>query len=130
MRLPRIKSEGPGFYHCISRVIERRFILQDREKEVFCALMRKTEAFCGVRILTYSVLSNHFHVLVYVPEREDLSDAELISHTKNAPHAALLQTGENPILKRADFDRWIAVIEVMSGLPAMLCAPDGTSGRS
>jgi REP element-mobilizing transposase RayT len=56
--------------------------LQDREKEVFCSLMRKTEAFCGVRILTYSVLSNHYHILVYVPEREDISDAELISRLR------------------------------------------------
>ena len=82
MRLPRIKAEGPGFYHCISRVIERRFILQNREKEIFCSLMRKTEAFCGVRILTYALLSNHFHILVYVPEREDLSDAELTNRLR------------------------------------------------
>lgn len=82
MRLPRIKAEGPGFYHCISRVIERRFILQEREKEVFCTLMRKAEAFCGVRILTYALLSNHFHILVYVPEREDISDAELLNRLR------------------------------------------------
>ncbi len=44
--------------------------------------MRKTEAFCGVQILTYALLSNHFHILVYVPEREDISDAELISRLR------------------------------------------------
>lgn len=90
MRLPRVKAEGPGFYHCISRVIDRRFILQAREKEVFCRLMRKTEAFCGVRILTYALLSNHFHLLVYVPEREALSDAELIQRLRIFYGASLI----------------------------------------
>ena len=31
--------------------------------------MRKAEAFSGVRVLTYAVMSNHFHLLVEVPER-------------------------------------------------------------
>ena len=35
MRLPRITAEGSGFYHCLSRVIDRRFILQNLEKEHF-----------------------------------------------------------------------------------------------
>ena len=28
MRLPRIKAEGQSFYHCVSRVVDRQFILQ------------------------------------------------------------------------------------------------------
>jgi hypothetical protein len=26
MRFPRVKADGQGFYHCVSRVVERRFI--------------------------------------------------------------------------------------------------------
>jgi hypothetical protein len=28
MRMSRVKAEGQGFYHCISRIIERRYIFQ------------------------------------------------------------------------------------------------------
>jgi len=30
--------------------------------------MRKLEAFCGVEVLTYCLMSNHFHLLVRVPD--------------------------------------------------------------
>lgn len=78
MRGARIKAEGAGHYHCISRIIERRMVLGEKEKECFRKMMRKVEDFSGVQILTYAILNNHFHTLLYVPEAEDISDEELI----------------------------------------------------
>lgn len=78
MRSARVKMDGGGYYHCMSRVIERRMILGDVEKETFRRMMRKVAGFCGVEVLTYSVMTNHFHILLRVPEREELSDAELV----------------------------------------------------
>ncbi|HAB18938.1 MAG TPA: transposase [Verrucomicrobiota bacterium] len=72
MRLPRLKApEGHtvAYYHCLSRVVDRQFVLGEVEREQFVRLMREYEAFCGVRILTYCILSNHFHILIEVPER-------------------------------------------------------------
>ena len=72
MRRPRFKAppEHPlGYYHCISRVVDRRFVFGPEEKEQFVAFMRLYERFCGVRVVTYCVMSNHFHVLVEVPQR-------------------------------------------------------------
>ncbi len=77
MRTARIKGEGGDYYHCMSRVIERKFVLGDAERERFRRLLRACEAFCGVRVLTYALLSNHFHLLVEVPERGEPEDAEL-----------------------------------------------------
>ncbi len=34
MRRVRIKAEGAGYYHCVSRIIERRHILAEAEKEL------------------------------------------------------------------------------------------------
>jgi REP element-mobilizing transposase RayT len=34
--------------------------------------------YCGVQIVTYAILSNHFHVLIRVPKRQEVSDAELM----------------------------------------------------
>jgi len=77
MRTARIKGGGGDVYHCMSRVIERRFVLGDLERERFRKLMRACEAFCGVRVLTYALMSNHFHLLVEVPERGEPEDGEL-----------------------------------------------------
>jgi putative transposase len=83
MRFPRIKAEGQGFYHCVSRLVDRLFIfLSDghgsTEAERFVRLMRRLEAFSGVRILDYTLMSNHFHLLCQVPEPKDLSELELL----------------------------------------------------
>jgi len=78
MRKARIKEEGPGFYHCFSRVVDRRMVIDDYEKETFHTLMRNMEGFSGVDVLTYSILDNHWHMLLYVPEREEVDDAEFV----------------------------------------------------
>ena len=84
MRFPRVKADGHGFYHCVSRVVEGRFIFQtsghgSTEAEHFIKLMRCLEAFSGIRVLTYALMSNHFHLLCEVPEPKTLSEAEVVS---------------------------------------------------
>jgi REP element-mobilizing transposase RayT len=78
MRHARAKVEGTGCYHVVSRIVDRAFKMDDGEKEIFRRMMRKAEAFSGVRVLTYAVMSNHFHVLVEVPERGEVGEAELL----------------------------------------------------
>ena len=78
MRVARILGEGEAFYHVLSRVVDRRLILDDTEKERFRRLMRAVEAFSGCQVLTWICLSNHFHICLRVPEPEPVSDRELI----------------------------------------------------
>ena len=75
----------PAIYHCISRVVDRRFVLGPAEKEQFVRYMRAYEAFGQLRVLAFSVMSNHFHLLLEVPsppERRgaDWSDEEFLHH--------------------------------------------------
>jgi putative transposase len=84
MRRPRIKAQGLGFYHCISRSVEGRVIFPNsgvasEEGEKFVQLMCKLEQFCGVRVLTFALMSTHYHILCEVPEPIELSDAELLT---------------------------------------------------
>ena len=74
----RVLGEGASYYHAMSRITERRFYLGAREKEHFRGMMRRVADFSGVEVLTYTVLDNHFHLLIRVPERVDISDAELL----------------------------------------------------
>jgi hypothetical protein len=41
MRQARIRGQGLSYYHVISHVVDRRFILGDEEREHFVVLMRK-----------------------------------------------------------------------------------------
>jgi len=70
----------PAIYHCISRVVDRRFVFGDDEREQFRMFMRMQENFSGCRVLSYCVMSNHFHILLEVPPMAEggLTDAELL----------------------------------------------------
>jgi putative transposase len=70
----------PAIYHCISRVVDRRFAFEADEREHFRMFMRMQENFSGCRVLAYCVMSNHFHLLLEVPPMPEggISDAELL----------------------------------------------------
>ncbi len=65
-------------YHCVTRTVNGEFLFDDRAKEVLRKQLWAAASFCGVQVLTYCIMSNHFHVLVRVPEWKDLPDKELI----------------------------------------------------
>ncbi len=72
MPRPRLKAAPDlslAYYHCVSRIVDRRYIFEPAEKEHFVRLLRECAEFCEVRVLTYCLMSNHFHVLVEVPRR-------------------------------------------------------------
>jgi hypothetical protein len=46
--------------------------MRDAEKKHFHDWMRRLELFCGVHVLTYCLMENHFHLLVRVPRRDAL----------------------------------------------------------
>jgi putative transposase len=83
MRFPRVKVQGRGFYHCISRLVHGLFIFgtsggRCSEAEEFLSLMHRWAAFSGIRILEYVLMANHFHILCEVPEPKPLTQSELL----------------------------------------------------
>ena len=63
--------EGQEYaYHVMSRTTGGEFLFGDEEKEGLRKLIWKMATFFGVRVLTYCVMDNHFHVLVRVRDRE------------------------------------------------------------
>ncbi len=48
-------------------------VFEAKDKEIFRKILRNQEAFSGVRIVTYCLMSNHFHLLLEVPDRETLA---------------------------------------------------------
>ena len=81
-----------AIYHCVSRVVDRRFILGDEQKGRFMTILRKLERFSGVRVLTYCLMDNHFHVLLQVPEPEELTVDEILERVR-ALHGIEIMNG-------------------------------------
>ena len=65
-------------YHLISRVAHRAFFLDEGERTWLVGLIRRVARFSGVDVLAYSVMSNHFHLFVYIGYPEPLGDAEIV----------------------------------------------------
>ncbi|HTZ20184.1 MAG TPA: transposase [Opitutaceae bacterium] len=81
MRTARIKVKaevGEAVYHCMTRTVNGERILDDTAREVLRKQLWQIADYCGVQILTYAILSNHFHVLVRVPQRQLPPDVELL----------------------------------------------------
>ena len=88
MRQGRIKApEEPAFavYHCINRIVDRRFVLGEVEKQKFFDFTREYEFFCGVTCVTQSIMDNHFHLVVLVPKAPatPLTDEELLTRIES-----------------------------------------------
>ena len=62
----------------MTRTVNGAFLLDDPAKEVLRKQLWQIAAYCGIRVLTYAIMSNHFHVLVRVHKAGGLSDAELL----------------------------------------------------
>ncbi len=82
MRQPRLKissCEAAARYHTMSRAVNGEFYFrQATAKECFCQMMWKVAEFCGVQVLTFAVMANHFHLEVHVPVMGPVSDEELL----------------------------------------------------
>ena len=63
----------------MSRTVSGQKIFGDREKEQLRRELWRVCAYCGIDLITFAVMANHFHVLVHVPKRRPVSDAELIA---------------------------------------------------
>ncbi|MCH7229212.1 transposase, partial [Haloferula sp. A504] len=87
-------------YHVMSRTAGGEMLFGDVEKEAFCRIMRRLERFAGVEVLTYAVMSNHFHLLVRVPDREKFlqrfevegGEQQLLEHLKLLYSRSYLQS--------------------------------------
>ncbi|MFO8026183.1 MAG: transposase [Opitutales bacterium] len=102
MRSNRLKAFGSeACYHCMTRTVNGERLFGEREKEVLRKMIWQAADFSGVRVLTYCIMANHFHVLVHVPEPEELSDAELMRRYKVLyPKPTKYQTASIKVLEK------------------------------
>ncbi len=76
MRKPRrmLLVEGSQCFHVVLRVNGRHFLLGEEAKERFATLLRKVERFANVTVVTWTMLDNHLHLVLQVPETIGVDD--------------------------------------------------------
>lgn len=73
--------DGETCLHVMSRVVQKRFLIDDHGMKELRRILRTQAAFAGLDVITFCFLKNHFHVLLHIdPERakEVVSDEILI----------------------------------------------------
>ena len=101
MRTSRLKVEGAGVYHCMSRTVNGAALFKNREKEQLRKMIHQIADFSGVKILTYCLMNNHFHVLVRIPEPSQISDKELMRRYRVLyPNPTAYQTASANVMAR------------------------------
>ena len=84
-----------GTYHVMSRIAHREFFLGEGERDRLAGIVWRAASFCGVEVMAYAVLSNHFHILVHVPPPRSLTAEEVLARYeawKGAAAAHVLRT--------------------------------------
>lgn len=89
-----------GFYHCINRGVGKRTLFHDkRDYEVFLYLMRRCLKGRSIRVASYCLMPNHWHIVLAADVGADMSKFFAIflnSHTKHY-HARYDTIGQGPI---------------------------------
>lgn len=69
----RVLGRGPlesYCYHVMSRTCGGDIRFDDVEKEALRRILWRMAEFCGVKVATYCIMGNHFHLLAEVPHRQ------------------------------------------------------------
>jgi len=78
MRKSRISPVAETIYHVTSRIYQDTFRLKsDEEKSLLLTTMRDVARFSGIDILAFTIMDNHFHLLINVPKYRSVGDEEL-----------------------------------------------------
>ena len=77
MRTPRLLASGTGYYHVILKTSGARFLFEsDDDKRALLGILERVSRCSGVQPLSYALLDNHVHLLLKVPERKSVPEAE------------------------------------------------------
>lgn len=73
------RSRNPEtVHHLVSRIAHRVYFLEDDERTDFLEIVRRASLFSGIELLGWCVMTNHFHLMVYLPTAPFVEEAEVL----------------------------------------------------
>ena len=100
-----LRPDAESYYHCIDRVVDRNRCLGDVERRHLRHWMRRLEQFCGVQVVTYCLMENHFHLLVRVPCRERMLAEQPLNEARLRKLLPLIYQGRELRDAKQELDR-------------------------
>src|SRR4030042_4496220 len=98
-RHPRLKIPGhAAAYHIVTRTRGTQYLLDRTQKERFIQLLEKLKKLYYVQYAAYSILDNHYHLLVNFKDPEDIDPTEAEKRW-NTYHE------KTPFKRRADIEK-------------------------
>ena len=73
----RIRAYGT-YHHLMSRIAHRVYFMTDEVRNDFLGIILRTADFCGIKLVAWCIMANHFHILAYLPEPEQLDEDEIL----------------------------------------------------
>ncbi|SDB52374.1 REP element-mobilizing transposase RayT [Desulfonatronum thiosulfatophilum] len=73
-----VREDRPTIYHVMSRTALEGFPLQDIEKDHLMAIVARLSKFYFVDLLGFSLMGNHFHLVVRMHTEEAATDDEIV----------------------------------------------------
>ncbi len=101
----RRNKQSETFHHIVSRIAHKVFFLDEDERNDFTERLRRVSIFTGVEPLGWCVMTNHFHILAYLPEPVELDEGEVLRRFE-----ALKGPGA-----RAALEKKLAVLRLRAG---------------
>ena len=82
-RIARMKMKGdPAVYHVISRTALEGFVLGDVEKDFLLNLIKRLSKVYFAEVLGFSLMGNHFHLLVRMHPGNDMDGDKIKKRVK------------------------------------------------
>jgi len=95
-----------GVMHVINRTAGGLFLFGPPEKDHFRSLVFRAASFCGLEVLTWTCLDNHFHILLTVPSeteaerlRAAVSEEEIFERMKGCYSRAYIEETQQRLKK-------------------------------
>ena len=100
------------------------WLFDEPAREVLRRQLWLVAEYCGLEILTYAILSNHFHVLVRVPRRVSVPDQELLRRYRLLyPKPTRHQAARPEVIQQqlltdgSEAQRWRSAISKLNSIP-------------
>ena len=70
-------QDHDNVYHLYNRIAHSVRFLNDEERDDLMDRVRRISEFCGIKLLSWCLMTNHFHLLVYLPYPQKLTREEI-----------------------------------------------------
>ena len=84
-------------HHIGSRIAHKVYFLEEGERNDFIAMTRRVADFCGIQLIGWCIMANHFHLLVYLPVPAKLDEQEILRRYAQLNGQAVASAMENTL---------------------------------